>query len=90
MNINELAQAFVAGQQGKCHNAATDGRTYILHASPIVVKTNTEYQFYWHGYYTRTTAAHMNEVLRAAGAPFRVSYADARRRGEDVFVWRMA
>jgi hypothetical protein len=88
MNINELARAFVAGQQGKCHNAHTDGRTYVLHDSPIVVKTDTEYQFYWHGYYTKTTAAHMNEVLYVAGAPFRVGYADARRRGEDVFVWR--
>lgn len=89
MNMTQLAKAFVAGQQGKCHNAHTAGRTYVLHDSPIVVKTDTEYQFYWHGYYTKTTAAHMNEVLRAVAAPFRVSYADARRRGEDVFVWRM-
>lgn len=87
MNKSELAKAFVSGQPGHCHNAHTDGQTYTLHESPIVVKRGTRYQFYWHRYYTRTTAAHMNEVLKALGAPFRVSYAQARDTNQDVFVW---
>lgn len=87
MNKSELAKAFVSGQPGHCHNAHTDGQTYTLHESPIVVKRGTQYQFYWHRYYTRTTAAHMNEVLKALGAPFRVSYAQARDTNQDVFVW---
>ena len=82
MNKSELAKAFVSGQPGHCHNAHTDGQTYTLHKSPIVVKKGTQYQFY-----TRTTAAHMNEVLKALGAPFRVSYAQARDTNQDVFVW---
>ena len=38
MNKSELAKAFVSGQPGHCHNAHTDGQTYTLHESPIVVK----------------------------------------------------
>lgn len=87
MTKSELAKAFVSGKSGHCHNAHTDGQTYTLHKSPIVVKHGTQYQFYWHRHYTRTTAAHMNEVLRALGAPFRVSYAQARDTNQDVFVW---
>ena len=88
MNKSELAKAFVAGREGRCHNAASDGSTYVLHASPIIRRVSpSTYQFYWHRYYTRTTAAHMNEVLRLLGsrAP-RVSYAQARDSQQDFFV----
>jgi hypothetical protein len=34
--------------------------------------------FDWCNWYTPTTAAHMNEILRAAGSTQRVSYAQAR------------
>lgn len=87
MNKTQLAKTFIRGDSGSCHNAHTDGQVYTLHKSPIVVKCGSQYQFYWHGYYTNTTASHMNEVLGLLGAPFRVGWTDAKRRGEDVFVW---
>lgn len=89
MNKTQLAQAFVAGQHGRCHNAHTDGQTYTLHKSPIAVKEGDNIVFYWHGFYTRTTAAHINEILRAMAAPFRVSYADARDKQATHFVCPM-
>lgn len=88
-DMTELARAFIAGRPGRCHNAHTDGQTYTPHTSPIVVKNGNALLFFWHGYYTRTTASHMNEVLRAAGADFRVSYAIARDTGDETFMWEM-
>jgi hypothetical protein len=86
MDMKQLAQAFANGKAGTCHNARTDGTTYTLHDSPIVVRQGDAVVFHWHGFYTRTTAAHMNEVLRAFGADFRVSYAHARDTGQTHFV----
>jgi hypothetical protein len=87
MNKPELARAFVAGNNGTCHNATTDGQTYWLHGHPIAVKTDGAVVFYWHGYYTVTTASHMNEVLKALGAPFRVSRSTAAKEGQTHFVY---
>lgn len=79
MTKTETARAFVRGEPGKCHNAHTDGQTYWLHGYPIVVKEGGRYVFYWHNWYTRTTAAHMNGVLKALGVQFaHMSYAAAR------------
>ena len=78
MTKTELARAFVKGRNGTCHNAHTDGQTYWLHGHPIVVKEGKSYVFYWHGFYTMTTASHMNEVLKALGSNIRMSYANAR------------
>lgn len=89
MNKQQLAQAFVSGQSGRCHNAATDGVVYTLHASPIAIRDGDNVIFHWHRYYTRTTAAHMNEILRAMAAPMRVSYADARDKQATHFVCPM-
>lgn len=87
MNKAELAKAFVAGGSGSCHNAVTDGSRYLLHGHAIAVKEGKGVVFFWHGYYTTTTASHMNEILRALGAPFRVSYANARDNNDTHFVW---
>ena len=78
MTKTELAKAFVQGRNGMCHNATTDGQTYFLHGHPIVVKDGLRYVFYWHGFYTMTTASHMNAVLKVLGANIRMSYAAAR------------
>lgn len=79
MTKTETARAFVRGEPGKCHNATTDGQTYFLHGHPIVVKSGRRVVFYWCGFYTRTTAAHMNEVLKVLGVQFaHMSYAAAR------------
>jgi hypothetical protein len=68
--VEGLAYAFVAGKPGKCHNADTDGQRYRLHASDIVTKTDGgDYVFDWCGWYTPTTANHINAVLRALGEP---------------------
>ena len=90
MTKNELARAFVRGEPGKCHNAMTDGQTYWLHGYPIAVKTDDAVVFYWHGYHTMTTASHMNGLLKALGAPFRVGYAKARDNNDTHFVYAPA
>jgi hypothetical protein len=36
----------------------------------------------WGGFYTKTTASHMNAVLKAYGSSRRVSYAKARDNNE--------
>ena len=87
MNMIDLAEAFVFGKPGRCHNAYSDGKTYTLHTSPIVRRvTPREYHFYWHGFYTVTTANHMNNVLRLIGTGIRVSYSNAKKQGQDFFV----
>ena len=87
MTKDQLAQAFAARKPGRCHNASTGGDIYVLHKSPIAVHEKDKVVFYWHRYYTPTTAAHMNAILKALGASFRVSYAAARDSGADFFVW---
>jgi len=82
MSIQKTAESFVAGRSAKCHNARTDGKEYVLHRSPIVRRVGNSYVFNWHGYYTRTTAAHMNAVLRALNVNTRVSF--ARHLADDV------
>lgn len=86
MDLIGIARAFANGQPGHCHNARTDGVTYTLHDSPIAVRQGDAVVFHWHGFYTRTTANHMNAVLRAFGADFRVSFAQARDKRETHFV----
>lgn len=87
MNKQQLAKAFVAGDSGACHNATTDGSRYLLHGHAIAVKEGKSVVFFWHGYYTMTTASHMNEVLKALGAPFRIGYANARDAKQTHFVY---
>lgn len=89
MTKTGIAQAFARRKPGRCHNAHTDGSTYVLHTSPIATWVDNQVQFYWHGYYTPTTASHMNDILRALGAGFRVSYAAARDSKATHFVWEM-
>jgi len=79
MNKRQLANAYAAGKPGACHNARSTGNTYLLHCNAIVERVNDcTWRFNWCGWYTPTTASHMNEVLRALGAPMRVSYTEAR------------
>ena len=86
MTKTEIARAFAQRKPGRCRNAHTDGATYTLHKSPIAVHKDGAVVFFWHGYYTVTTASHMNELLHALNAPFRVSYAQARRDNAVGFV----
>jgi hypothetical protein len=81
--IEQTAQAFVNGKSARCHNAHTDGQRYTLHRTVIVYR-NEQGQLVtdWGGFYTRTTASHMNAVLKAFGSARRVSYAKARDSNE--------
>lgn len=82
-----IAHAFAGGYNGTCHNAVTDGQTYWLHGHPIAVKEGDSVVFYWHGYYTKTTASHMNGLLKALGAPIRVSHSAAAKAKATHFVY---
>ncbi len=59
---------------------------YLLHGHVIArIDMCKNITFDWCGWYTRTTAAHMNEILRAANKPIRVSYSQARDAGITTF-----
>lgn len=78
--INQVANAFAAGHAAKCGNAVTDGGNYWLHGNRIAQFNGgrTGVTIDWCGYYTPTTANHINRVLDACGINVRVSYAKAR------------
>lgn len=81
MSIFKVARAFINGQSATCHNSKTDGTTYWLHGHIIAQKREQGFVLNWCGWYTRTTANHMNYILAAAGKKVRVSYAEARDYG---------
>ena len=81
--VDQIAAAFAAGNSAKCGNANTDGSGYKLHKTIIAVKrAEGGVTLNWGGYYTPTTANHMNAVLKAMGIAKRVSYAQARDAGD--------
>lgn len=84
MNTAELAKAFANQRTGTCHNATTDGQTYKLHGHPIAEWANGSVIINWCGWYTSTTARHLNAILKALGRTQRVSYAQAR---EERHTW---
>lgn len=82
----ETATNFLRGRPARCHNAHTNGNVYVLHETTICSRNeNGTYTFNWGGFYTRTTASHMNAILAGRHAPFRVSYAEARNTGATAF-----
>lgn len=84
--IRQVAQAFVAGREAKCHNAKTNGQDYILHGNTIASRQpDGSIEFDWCGWYGPTTANHMNHILAELGKP-RVSYAQARDTGASWFI----
>lgn len=87
MNIARVAAAFAAGKSAQCHNAYTNGRDYFLHGHRIASHGDdgNVVRFDWCRWYTKTTANHMNHILRAVGSNQRVSYAAAAKAGEVGF-----
>lgn len=82
MSIKDVANAFIAGKQNSCHNSRTDGQTYWLHGNPIARKVEAgSVIISWCGWYTRTTASHLNAIATAYGSCERFSYAQAREEG---------
>lgn len=84
--VKDVARAFIEGRTAKCHNAWTDGTEYVLHRTTIARKLDADLiEFDWGGWWTPTTANHINTLLAAFGLPDRVSYAQARDRNESRF-----
>lgn len=85
--IEQVANAFAKGKPAKCWNASTNGCEYKLHSTIIATRIPSGVTLNWDGWYTPTTANHMNHVLKALGINQRVSYAMARDAGyREVFV----
>jgi hypothetical protein len=80
----QTAAAFAATRAAQCHNARTDGATYWLHGHPIARREGNALILDWCGWYTTTTASHMNQILRAFGFTCRLSYATARDAGHST------
>lgn len=92
--INQVAAAFLAGTPAKCGNAKTDGKAYLLHGHTIAIRGDDgnapgNVTAFWCGYYTPTTANHLNHIAKALGAK-RVSYATARNAGVSSFFFEAA
>lgn len=82
MKTAELAKAFANQRIGKSHNAMTDGQTYKLHGHAIAEWANGSVIINWCGWYTSTTARHLNAILKATGKDLRVSYTQAKKAGD--------
>ena len=92
MTIQSVAKAFANGKHAQCHNARTDGRSYWLYGNRIAtfedvpdLPKESYHQgmslasFDWCGWFTATTANHLNHIAKALdshGARF--GYARAR------------
>lgn len=84
-SVWDVAVAFNNGIARVAGNAVSTGEEYLLFGKKIAMWHNGAVIFHWCGYYTRTTADHMNNILRALGAEERVSYATARDESQTVF-----
>ena len=86
---SQTAAAFAHKLVASCHNAGTGAGIYLLHGYTIAKWETPDYgdgreqivNLSWCGWHTPTSASHMNDILKAIGAPMRVSYARARDRG---------
>jgi hypothetical protein len=83
----QTALAFARRESASYHNARTQGTSYWLHGNLIALRILPNVvRFNWCSWYTPTTAAHMNDILRALGVNMRVSYTQARDgRADSVF-----
>ena len=92
--IKQVAEAFINGESATCYNALTNGTEYQLHRTIIANKLpDGGIQFSWGGWYTATTANHMNKILETLGEQQgnkylydRVSYARSRDNNETAFI----
>ena len=90
MNIKQLAKCFLQGKPGRCHNARVEvyrlGVAYVLHGHTIAFYSplslalfgSDKIVYHWCGWYTTTTANHINHIIDADGRGKRVSYARHR------------
>ena len=95
MNIAQLAHAFASGSpNGSCHNARVTPGEYRLHGH-LIAKVNYETGEVvgdWCGHYTKTTASHLNAIIKALRQQSalkvcaNVGYANARDNSTEKFV----
>jgi len=92
--VAQMAAEFVNGNRKLSHPSVEiryplgSGTEYLLHGNRICRKgdAGNALHFDWCGWYTPTTANHMNAILRAAGKDIRVSYSQARKAGVTQFL----
>lgn len=85
--VDTMAREFVSGNRKLSHPSVEiryplgSGTEYLLHGNRICRKgdAGNALHFDWCGWYTPTTANHINAILKAAGREIRVSYAQARK-----------
>jgi hypothetical protein len=65
--IAATAAAFIAGRTAHCHNARTDGQTYLLHGHAIAWKESSSIVATYAGWPSPTTQRHLTAIARAAG-----------------------
>lgn len=83
--IQQVAEAFAKGLTAKSHNSSTNGTAYYLHGHRIAEKVDAHHvRFDWCGWYTPTTANHMNYLLRAIGSQIKVSWSQRHESGDFV------
>ena len=65
MSIQRVAQAFMQGKPATSHNSKTDGSSYWLHGNKIAEKgIGGSVIIHWCGWYTPTTANHLNHISK--------------------------
>jgi len=89
MDNKEIALTFVDGYSGKYGNVVTTAQEYRLFGHTICEYYNDGdkgiYTFDWCGWYSQSTARHMNNILKAIDSNHRVSYTKDRDSGVDTF-----
>ena len=83
--VKQVAEAFASGKKAKCHNAETDGQSYWLHGSCIAYKDSRWVTGNWCGFYTATTANHLNKIADAIGSKNHFSYSSAKLNSVRTF-----
>lgn len=82
MKIKEVAKAFANKKPLTVGNASTDGNTYQLFGNTIAYRVGGSVIIDWCGYYTTSTARHLNNLAQALDADMRFSFAQARDKAE--------
>jgi hypothetical protein len=90
--VKDMAREFVRGNRKLAHKTVTlrypmgIPKEYRLHNNVIASMDDQGLvTMNWCGWYTTTTANHMNAILEELGA-YRVSYAKARDAGTTTFI----
>lgn len=85
MSIQRVAQAFMQGKPATSHSSKTDGQSYWLHGNKIAEKgIEGSVIINWCGWYTRTTANHLNHIAKTYNWSHRFSAKIARDESKSM------